>query len=144
MVAMASHITGVWSIWSNVCSSADQIKYQSSAPLIFVRGNHRLPVDSHHKGPVTRRMFPFDDVIMSTGITAVSNVKPRQPQQWDASTRRIGPRGMENKLPEWTDQSEIRLKIKIWFSLKTTASYETHPSFSFPIGFAERKTILAA
>ena len=24
----------------------------------------RWPVDSHHKGPVTRKMFPFDDIIM--------------------------------------------------------------------------------
>ena len=27
-------------------------------------GNHRWPVDSPHKGPVTRKLFPFDDVIM--------------------------------------------------------------------------------
>ena len=76
MVAMASHITGVWGVWSNVWSSADQIKHQSSAPLVFVRGNHRLPVDSPHKGSVTRIMFPFDDVIISTGIIAMSKFKP--------------------------------------------------------------------
>ena len=28
-------------------------------------GIHRPPVNSPHKGPVTRKMFPFDDVIMS-------------------------------------------------------------------------------
>ena len=27
-------------------------------------GIHRGPVNSPHKGPVTRKMFPFDDVIM--------------------------------------------------------------------------------
>ena len=27
-------------------------------------GIHRWPVNSPHKGPVTRKMFPFDDVIM--------------------------------------------------------------------------------
>ena len=27
-------------------------------------GNHRAPVNSPHKWPVTRKMFPFDDVIM--------------------------------------------------------------------------------
>ena len=32
--------------------------------LAFVRGIHRWPVNSPHKGPVTRKMFPFDDVIM--------------------------------------------------------------------------------
>ena len=41
-------------------------KHQSSAPLAFVRGIHRWPVDSLHKEPVTRQMFPFDDVIMAT------------------------------------------------------------------------------
>ena len=29
-----------------------------------MRGNHRWPVKSPHKGPVTQKMFPFDDVIM--------------------------------------------------------------------------------
>ena len=45
----------------------DQRKHQSSASLAFVRGIHRWTVDSPHKGqvtPVTRKMFPFDDVIM--------------------------------------------------------------------------------
>ena len=48
----------------NVCSGADLRKHQSSASLAFVMGIHWLPVDSPHKGPVTRKMFPFDDVIM--------------------------------------------------------------------------------
>ena len=45
---------------------ADQIKHQSSASLAFLRGIHRWPVSSPHKGPVTRKMFPFDDAIMHT------------------------------------------------------------------------------
>ena len=43
---------------------AHQRKHQSSASLAFVRGIHRRPVNSPHKWPVTRKMFPFDDVIM--------------------------------------------------------------------------------
>ena len=43
----------------------NQRKHQSSASLAFVRGIHRWPVNSLHKGPVTRKMFPFDDVIMT-------------------------------------------------------------------------------
>ena len=43
---------------------ADQRKHQSSASLAFVRGIHRWPMNSLHKGPVTRKMFPFDDVFM--------------------------------------------------------------------------------
>ena len=39
-------------------------KHQSSTSLAFVRGIHRGPVNSPHKWPVTRKMFPFDDVIM--------------------------------------------------------------------------------
>ena len=31
----------------------------------LLRGIHRWPVNSPHKGPVTRKMFPFDDVIVS-------------------------------------------------------------------------------
>ena len=42
---------------SNVCSGADQRKYQNSASLAFVRGNHRSPVNFSRKGPVPRKMF---------------------------------------------------------------------------------------
>ena len=38
--------------------------HQSSASLAFVPEIHRWPVNSPHKWPVTRKMFPFDDVIM--------------------------------------------------------------------------------
>ena len=62
--AMASQIIGVSIVYSNVCSGADRRKHQSSASLAFVRGIHRGPVNSPHKGPVTRKMFLFDDVIM--------------------------------------------------------------------------------
>ena len=40
-------------------------KPQSSASLAFVWGIHRRPVNSPHKWPVTRNMFPFNDVIMN-------------------------------------------------------------------------------
>ena len=46
------------------CSGAEQRKHQSSVSLAFVRGSHRWPVNCPHKWPVTRKMFPFDDVIM--------------------------------------------------------------------------------
>ena len=63
MSAMVFQITGVSIVYSTVYSGADK-KNQSSASLAFVMGIHRWPVDSPHKGPVTRKMFPFDDVIM--------------------------------------------------------------------------------
>ena len=65
MSAMASQITGVSSVCSTICSGADQRKHQSSASLAFARGIHLCPVDSLHKAPVTRKMFPFDDFIMA-------------------------------------------------------------------------------
>ena len=64
MSAMASQITGVSIACSTVCSGADQTKHQSSTSLAFVGEIHRWPVNSLHKGPVTRIMFPFDDVLM--------------------------------------------------------------------------------
>ena len=39
-------------------------KHQRDASLAFVMGIHRWPVNSPHKGPVTRKMFPFEDVIV--------------------------------------------------------------------------------
>ena len=39
-------------------------KHQSSASLAFVRGIHRWPVNSPHIWPMTRKMSPFDDVIV--------------------------------------------------------------------------------
>ena len=65
MIAMASLITGLTIVYSTVYSGADQRKHQSSASLAFAREIHRWPVNSPLKGPVTRKMFPFDDVIMS-------------------------------------------------------------------------------
>ena len=62
--AMAHQITSLTIVYSTVYSGTDRRKHQSSASLAFVRGSHRWPVNSPHKGPVTRKMFPFDDVII--------------------------------------------------------------------------------
>ena len=64
MGAIASQITSLAIVYSIVYSDTDQRKHQSSASLAFVRGIHRGPVNSPHKRPVTRKMFPFDDVII--------------------------------------------------------------------------------
>ena len=65
MGAIVSQITSLTIVYSTVYSDADQRKHQSSASLAFVRGIHRRPVNSPHKWPVTRKIFPFDDVIMT-------------------------------------------------------------------------------
>ena len=69
---IASQITSLAIVYSTVYSDGDQRKHQSSASLAFVRGIHRGPVNSPHKGPVTRKMFPFYDVITDTNLTPVN------------------------------------------------------------------------
>ena len=63
MGTITSQITSLANVCSTVYSGTDQRKHQSSASLPCVRGILRWPVNSPHKGPVTRKMFPFDDVI---------------------------------------------------------------------------------
>ena len=65
MSEIASQITSLTIVYSTVLSGADQSKHQSSASLAFVWEIHRWPVNFPHKWPVTRKIFPFDDVIMS-------------------------------------------------------------------------------
>ena len=76
MSANASQITSLTIVYSAVYSVTDQIKQQSSASLAFVRGIHQWPMNSPHQGPVTRKMFPFDDVVMK-----------RPPTCWSAHPR---------------------------------------------------------
>ena len=80
MSAMASQITSLTSVYSTVYSGADQSNIQSSASLAFVIGIHRWPVNSPHKWPVTRKMIPFDDIIIiwlrSDIYSLITNVLP--------------------------------------------------------------------
>ena len=61
--AMASQITSLTIVYSTVYSGADK-KHQSSGSLALVWERHRWPVNSPHKWPIKRKMYPFDDVIM--------------------------------------------------------------------------------
>ena len=67
---MVSQITSLAIVYSTVYSGAEQRKHKSSASLAFVRGIHRWPVNSPHKGLVTRKMFPLDDVVMNDEFKA--------------------------------------------------------------------------
>ena len=53
MSTISSQINSLTTVYSTVYSDADQRKHQSSASLAFV-----------HQWAVTRKMFPFHDVIM--------------------------------------------------------------------------------
>ena len=73
MGAMAFQITSIIIVYSIVYTGADQRKHQSPASLAFVRGIHRSSINSPHKGPVTRKIFPFDDVIMRCLLQSSNN-----------------------------------------------------------------------
>ena len=64
MTTVASQITSLTVVYSIVYLGADKKK----TPKLRVTGlcvvNSPGPVNSLHKGPVTRKMVPFDDVIM--------------------------------------------------------------------------------
>ena len=85
MSAMAPQITSMTIVYSTVYSDADHRKHQSSASLAFGGGGggggviHRRPVNSPHKRPVTRTIFPFEDVIMHIHIIQCCSLKPHQP-----------------------------------------------------------------
>ena len=62
MIAMVSQINGVSIVCSTVSSCADQ-RTSNLCVTGLCEGNS--PVDSPHKGPVTRKTFQFDDMIMT-------------------------------------------------------------------------------
>ena len=77
-------------------------KTSKPASLAFVRGIHGWPVNSPHKGPVTRKMFPFDDVIMSrcsrslvqitvttAAVTVINTILPSHNRQIVVSSPKI-------------------------------------------------------
>ena len=71
---MASQIASLTIVYATFYSGADQRKYQSSASLAFVWGIHRWPGNSPHKWPVTRKMFPFNDVIIVFTLKNTGNI----------------------------------------------------------------------
>ena len=96
MTTMASQITSLTTVYSAVYSGVDKIKHQNSASLAFAWGIHRGPVKSPHKWPLTRKMFPFDDVIMKLILEIGDWVSPV-------------------KLPSHECQSPLQMKSQHWF-----------------------------
>ena len=119
MSTIASQITGVSVVCSAVCSGADQRKRQISRSLAFVRGIHRWPVNSPHKGPGTWKMFPFDDVIMA-GNTVLGR---RQ------SLHRFRPTNHKPVLPammtSWAYVIPVRISTVSWWrhQIETFSAY---------------------
>ena len=72
MGAMASQIISLALVYSTAYWRADQRKHQSSVSLAIVRGIHRWTMNSPHKCSVTRKLFPFGDVIMTSRLYRVA------------------------------------------------------------------------
>ena len=70
---MASHITGVSIVCLTLCLDADQ-KNVNAGITGLLKGRSTDNRDSPLKGPVTRKMFPFDDVIMEAGHIIISEM----------------------------------------------------------------------
>ena len=86
---------------------ADQRKHQSSASLAFVRGNHRWPVNSCYKGPVTRKMTPFDDVVMMVSKYVFKNKNENK-----ETVFRVGTYKNKTTLaPKWSLVPDINIAI---------------------------------
>ena len=90
--AMASQITSFTIVYSTVYSGSVQRKHQSSASLAFVREIHQWPVTSLHKGPITRKMFSFGDVIMIDAESIIILIP-----YWSINTLRLWQNGRHSQ-----------------------------------------------
>ena len=92
--------------------------FQSSASLAFVRGIHRGPVNSPHKWPVTRKMFPFDDVTMMSRYDVI---------KWDHFLR-YGPLCGEFTGPgEFPAQWPVTRSFEVFFDLRLNKRLSKQP-----------------
>ena len=73
MGTMVSQITSLTIVYLTIYSGADQRKHRSFASLAYVWAFHWWPVNFPHKWPVTRKMFPYDDVIMCDPSCSLSS-----------------------------------------------------------------------
>ena len=108
MNTIASQITSLTIVYLTVNSGTDQRKHQSSASLAFVRGIHRRPVNSPHKGPVTRKMFPFDDVIMDR-----CNWSPGASWEMANIDSGNGLAPVRRQAITWTNAEELEIDVSI-------------------------------
>ena len=133
---MSSQITGVSIVCSTVCLGAGQSKHQGSASLAFVRGIHRSPVDSPHKGPVTRKMLPFDDVIMSRhyiklrcGWSWITNQLSKYVTKYDFNYDNSYHGNFQGILFQNAKYGSLKSTIDVYFSKCTTNIIQITASF---------------
>ena len=106
MGTRAPQITSLTIVYTTVYSGANQGKHQSSASLAFVREIHRWLVNSPHKWPVTREMFPFGDVIM---VSLEENLSSFQLIPWIS-------------MPSLSNDSNITCLLKMTLSISYTSN----------------------
>ena len=92
-------------VFSTIFSGNHQRKHQRSVSLAFVMGMHQWPVDSPHKGPVTRKMFLF---VMSSCNCTIGNT-----YKWNVNNNAANV--MESKMsikwrPYWPGSNVLRKK----------------------------------
>ena len=63
MSIITSNITGRWTVCPSVSLGQHQGKHESPCYRPRMRENHWWPLDSPHKGPVTRKAFPWHEII---------------------------------------------------------------------------------
>ena len=90
MGVIASQIISLRIIYSNIYSGTAHRKHQSSLSLASVMGIHRWPMNFLHKGPVTRKMFPFDDIFVTDlmAMTRTTHTWPYQKTNYDCNANR--------------------------------------------------------
>ena len=123
--------------FSTVCSRTDQRKHQSSMSLAFVRGIHRWPLNSPHKGPVTRKMFPFDDVMLfrRAGRTVITDKLSSRQRRTYQSSPMCPPHSRPGPTPGGEAKSNATIIVKWLQGLHTTEpdtvirfnNFSTHP-----------------
>ena len=102
MGTMVSEIISLTIVYSTVYSGADQRKHQSSASLDFVGGIHRGPVNSPHKWPVMRKIFPFDDVIMFYSATTTKQLASINPATLNSHVK-----PSLIRMPLWSESAHV-------------------------------------
>ena len=130
MGAIASQITSLTIVYSTVYSDADQRKHQSSASLAFVLGIHR--------GPVTRKVFPFDYIIMphnkqgkSEGFDSCD-----RPSNLKLDTNRQFFRPCDHEI--WWMTSKNNRALLLYY-IKLCASFQIH--WWIQTGFTQKRSI---
>ena len=87
-----------------------------------MRGIHRWPVNSLHKGPVTRKKFPFDDVIIDFFRYFIRITSPRcdavEPSNNCTSTK-YHTYNVTMKSAKYRSNHEVTRDI-LWIALKYT------------------------